>query len=285
MTTAMTAIRDTALHLTMLTLMASVACGNEPAGELFSSNWSTALGTSDAAHSDGGKWNNLICAPTYRNRVLSVVSGSNAGWTATPNVLQVTNRGEVNCGMVEVTNAVPTGTNFYIRVYIRVEDENQPSFHSIDLNAVGDIQTPLWAIWEPQAGVNYNPKLTLHNPTSSQLGNWRPRQKLAQGVWYRFEWYVEFVSLTARTARIWPRIYDMAGTLLYDASSFVAYNQSTTTLQQYYDGGGTTRFSDLSLARRFGLGYEGTGGASDQGRRWFYAAVELRSDTWPGPVR
>ena len=79
MTTAMTAIRDTALHLTMLTLMASVACGNEPAGELFSSNWSTALGTSDAAHSDGGKWNNLICAPTYRNRVLSVVSGSNAG--------------------------------------------------------------------------------------------------------------------------------------------------------------------------------------------------------------
>ena len=30
-------------------------------------------------------------------------AGSTAGWTATPNVLQVTNRGEQNCGAVEVT--------------------------------------------------------------------------------------------------------------------------------------------------------------------------------------
>jgi hypothetical protein len=281
----MTDMRDTALRFTVLTLMTSFACGNEPAGELFRSDWTTALGATDAAQSDGGKWDNLICPGPYRNRVLSVVAGSNVGWTATPNVLQVTNRGEVNCGLVEVSNAVPSGTNFYIRVYIRVEDENQPSFHSVDLNAVGDIQTPLWAIWDPSPRVDYNPKLTLNNPTSSKLGNWRPRQKLSQGVWYRFEWFVEFVSVSARTARIWPRIYDMADSLLYDASSFVAYDQSDTTLEQYYNGGGSTRFSDLKLARRFGLGYEGTRGASDQGRKWYYAAVELRSDRWPGPVR
>ena len=281
----MTQMLDTALRLTVLTLIASLACGNEPAGELFRSDWSTALGATDAAQSDGGKWDNLICPNPYRNRVLSVVPGSTAGWTATRNILQVTNRGEVNCGLVEVSTAVPRGTNFYIRVYVRVEDENQPSFHSIDLNAVGAIQAPLWAIWEPSAGVDYNPKLTLNNATSSQLANWRPRKKLSQGVWYRFEWFVEHVNVSALTARIWPRIYDMEGTLLYDASSFVAYDQSSTTLEQYYNGGGTTRFTDLNLARRFGLGYEGTRGASDQGRKWYYAAVELRSDTWPGPVR
>ena len=281
----MTKMRDNALRFTALTLMASLACGNRPAGVLFRSDWSTALGANDAAQSDGGKWDNLICAGTYRNRVLSVVAGSTAGWTATPNILQVTNRGEQNCGAIEVTNAVPPGTNFYIRVYIRVEDENQPSFHSINLNPVGAIEAPLWAIWEPSAGVNYNPKLTIHNPTSSQYRNWRPRQKLSQGVWYRFEWFVEMVSVSARTARIWPRISDMAGNLLYDASSFVAYDQSSTTLQQYYNGGATTRFNDLTLARRFGIGYEGTGSASDQGRKWYYAAVELRADTWPGAVR
>ena len=273
---------ETAVRFAGLAFMASLACGNQPAGELFRSDWSTALGANDRAHSDGGKWDNFICE---RTRVLSVVPGLEAGWTATPNVLQVTSHGETACGLVEVTRAVPEGVNFYIRLYIRVEDENQPSFHSINLNALGDIQTPLWAIWQPSPRVDYNPKLTLHNPTSSEYRDWRPRQKLRQGVWYRFEWFVEFVSVPARTARIWPRIYDMAGRLVYDASSFVAYDDSTTTLRQYYDRGGTTRFTDLNLARRFALGYEGTATATDQGRKWYYAAVELRSDTWPGPVR
>ena len=278
-------MRDTALRITLLVLMASLACGNQSTGQLFRSDWSAALGANDAAQSDGGKWDNLICASPYRNRVLSVVRGSAADWTATPNVLQVTNRGAENCGAVEVTKAVPIGTDFYIRIYIRVDDENQPSFHSINLNTIGGFQAPLWAIWDPVPGVSYTPKLTIHNPASSPLANWRPRQKLSQGVWYRFEWFIELVNVPARTARIWPRISDQAGNLLYDASSFVAYEQSGTTLQQYYDGGGTAHFSDLDLARRFGVGYEGTGGASDQGRRWYYAAVEIRSDRWPGPIR
>jgi hypothetical protein len=273
---------ETALRFMGVAVMASLACGNQPTGELFRSDWGTALGTTDRAHSDGGKWDNFICE---RTRVLSVVPGSEAGWTATPNILQVTNRGETACGLVEVTKAVPPGINFYIRVYIRVEDENQPSFHSVNLNSLGAIQAPLWAIWEPSPRVSYSPKLTLHHPTSSQYGDWRPREKLSQGMWYRFEWFIEFVSVTDGTARIWPRISDMAGNLLYDASSFVAFGEPGTTLRRYYDGGGVTRFTDLDLARRFGLGYEGTATAKDQGRKWYYAAVELRSDTWPGPVR
>lgn len=280
----MTEMRDTAQRFTVLTLLVLLACRNQPAGELFRSEWSTALGANDRAQSDGGKWDNFICDTTGRNRVLSVIRGSEVGWTATPNVLQVTSHGETACGLVEVTKAVPEGINFYIRMYIRVEDANQPSFHSVNLNALGDIQTPLWAIWDASERVDYNPKLTLHKTTPSPYRDWRPREKLRQGVWYRFEWFVELVNVSARTARIWPRIYDMAGNLLYDASSFVDYAEPTTTLQLYYEEGGTTRFTDLNLARRFGLGYEGTATAKDLGRKWYYAAVELRSDTWPGPV-
>jgi hypothetical protein len=303
----MTKLREATFHLSAVALFATFACGNDsialnntngggggggggggdplPAqGQLFRSDWSTAVGTTDGALGDGGKWNNQICSGDLRRRVLSVVPGSSAGWTATPNVLQVTNRGGVNCGMVEVTNAVPPGTNFYIRMYIRVEDENQITFHSIDLNAVGAIQAPLWSIFDPVERVDYNPKFTIETP-ESQFRRWRPRTKLRQGTWYRFEWQVEFVSTAARTARIWPRIYDMQGTLLFDASGYVGIDQSGSTLQQYYDRGGTARFTDLDLARRFGLGYEGTAGANDTGRKWFYAGVEIRSDTWPGPIR
>jgi uncharacterized protein YjdB len=256
-------------------------------GVLLRSDWNTALGNTNQAIGDGGRWPEFMCWPVY-TEVLSVVPGSQAGWTATPNVLQVRNRGGGYCGQVENRTAVPQGRDFYVRMYVRVEDENQPNFHPVTLNCCGAIEASPWAIFNPVAGVSYRPKM---NFTAQGLGNrrWWPSQPLPQRAWYRFEWHVEFVDAAQRTYRMWPRIYDMAGRLLYDADSYVDIDAAsagrTETLGDFYRRGGLGVFNSLDLARRFGLGYEGTGNATDQGRRWFYAAVEIRSDTWPGPVR
>jgi hypothetical protein len=152
--------------LTMLTLLASFHCRDERVaivndssgelslptqGRLFRSDWSAATGTSDNAQSDGGKWEQLICASNVRSQVLAVVPGSTAGWTAAPNIMQVTNRGENFCGMVESIVA-RRSASYFIRMYVRVEDENQPSFHSININSLGDIQVALWAIHHPVPG-------------------------------------------------------------------------------------------------------------------------------------
>jgi hypothetical protein len=34
----------------------------------------------------------------------------------------------------------------------------------------------------------------------------------------------------------------------------------------------------------FGLGNNGQQGAADTGQYWYFSAVQLRTDTWPGPV-
>jgi hypothetical protein len=105
--------------------------------------------------------------------------------------------------------------------------------------------------------------------------------------WYRFEWHVEIFDVDSRSARIWPRIYDLAGNLVADASTYIqeAHPSRAVTLQQWYDNGGFHRFTNLEMARRFGLGYEGSATAVDTGRKWYYAGVEIRSDTWVGAIR
>ncbi len=201
------------------------------------------------------------------------------------NVLQITYSGDNNCGMVESTVA-RRGQSYFIRMYIHVKDLNQPTFHSVNVNSLGDVQVPLWAAQHVNAGVDYSPKLTLVYPTiGSQYFDWIPRTKIRMGQWYRFEWHVQILDVNARTARIWPRIYDTAGTLVHDADSFVPIDpgNGTGTLQQYYDMGGSHRFTKLEMARKFGLGYEGVGPPTD--RKWYAAAVEVRSDDWVGPIR
>ncbi len=79
-----------------------------------------------------------------------------------------------------------------------------------------------------------------------------------------------------------PRIYDMAGNLIADASAYIeeANPTSPVTLQQWYNNGGFHRFTDIEMVRKVGVGYEGPAGSVDRGRKWYYAAVEIRSETW-----
>jgi hypothetical protein len=294
-------MRDTLASTMLSLLLAAAACGDGKSsltdaelppeqppeqGVIFQSNFSSALGNSDAAQSDGGKWEHLICPESSRRPVLEVVPGSQAGWTLTPNILRVNNTGNPtgsHCGMVQTRLNVPLGHDFYIRTYIRVENEDDFNFHAVNLH-YGAMEALPWSIFDPVASVDYNPKFTIETPSGNQYRRWKPTQKLRQREWYRFEWHVQYVNVQAQTARIWPRIYDMQNNLLYDARTHVGIDQSQITLQQFYDQGGVAHFGDLDAARHFAFGYEGRTQQQDQTRHWYHAAVEIRSDTWPGPI-
>jgi len=116
-----------------------------------------------------------------------------------------------------------------------------------------------------------------------------PRQDLAHGVWYRFEYWVHFVDPTH--IQVHPRVYDAAGTLLYSDADFLQedyggsglWNGSQTwSLASYYAAGYSYCVVPAPLTS-FGMGNNGQAGALDTGLSWYFAAVQIRTDRWPGP--
>jgi hypothetical protein len=258
------------------------AAAPPPTGSaFFRSDWTSGTGNTTSAVQDGGKWNQSYCS---HNDVLAVVPGSTVGWTATANVLQVTNRGETRCWQIETTNSVPQGQSYYIRFYAMVDNENQTNFHPVAVN-VGDGVTPTqmspWSIESPTT----NTWQVAHRYSRLPYNDygWKAAPGLQRRVWYRFEYFVELLP-NARF-RVWPRVYDMAGNLVLDARNYTHLDGGSRTLQQFHDGGGTSPYHSLDALRRFGVGYEGSAGASASGGRWYYAAVEIRGGNWVGPVQ
>jgi hypothetical protein len=200
-------------------------------------------------------------------------------------------------GKLEQTTAIPTtANNFYIRTYIKVTGAsgNGLTYHSIALNGLGDLQAGLWGIQEP-TGTTYQQRMVLHdnvidNPTpevprGAPWGYHSPT--LTQGEWYRFEWHIEYYDpANPLRMRVWPRIYNMAGALVGDASNYIANDGfSTQTLAQHYAAGVYIPIVSRDLGRKLAMGYEGTGGNDNTTARWFYAGVEVRTDTWVGPIQ
>jgi hypothetical protein len=145
-------------------------------------------------------------------------------------------------------------------------------------NPLGDIQLPLWAILggpPPVAGVSYPAKFGTLKGVPTRDGRWYVA--LPQQRWYRFEWRHEWLDFAAGTARIWPSIYDEAGTLVADASHHLPIDGGPghPNLAAAYAAGIVhtyTRRADYNL---LGVGYEGTANAQGGGH-WYYADVRVR---------
>ncbi len=254
-----------------------------PAGVAFQSLWSNA-GTSIAAVTDGGLWPILACGTVYQN-VMSVVAGAPLGFTETPNVLRVRMAGQ-DCAMLQRDGIIPASTTHWGRFYIRNDEFGTSNTHpvayhnvhgadpiqAVPLQRFANIQNGSWQIGIPTAG-NY-PFNRYYTPL------------LPNGVWYRFEWEMRY--LTATTFRFYPRIYNLADSLLYDASN-LRVEGGSSTLQQWYDqgnfnslGGNGSAGTAAQLARNFGLGNEGPSSASNTGGSWYYAKFGLSTSGWLG---
>jgi len=251
---------------------------------LFRSEWSTARGSGDVALSDGGVWDNFYCSREQRGRVMAVVPGEVAGWNLTPNVMQITNRGPDNCALVENETAIPDGVDYYVRLYAMVKHESQINFHPVKQAALGVIPAVYWAIQDPVPGVSYRPMFRLLDYSGPEWNAWWPENPLPQGEWFRFEFHVDWIDVQQRRFVVWPRVYDMTGRLLYDATSY-RNADIDRSLATSYANGHYGRAPSLDLASRIAVGYEGAVASRVEGGQWYYAAIEIRTDTWPGPFR
>lgn len=262
-----------------------------------SSDWSTATGSTDAALTDGGRWNaSGQCMLDGENRVLRVVPGAPLGWTRTPNVLRVSLHDvppSPGCGQVEWIDRLPASTTHWGRFYYANDERAMISSHNFSQNfGVGDPGPIQWVFfnrhgfadgWEMllrgrHVGGTY-PFNEWHLQHSANMAN---RVRLPHHVWYRYEWMVEYVA--ANRIRIHPRVYDLAGTLLYDGDDF--YQQDTPamgvhTLTSWYAAGNSFAVGDVDLARNVGIGNEGRQPGSATGH-WYIAEFAISTAGWIG---
>ncbi|MCL4213158.1 MAG: Ig-like domain-containing protein [Gemmatimonadales bacterium] len=254
-----------------------------PGTVLFSSDWNTA-GTSIAAVTDGGLWPILACGSVYQN-VMSVVAGAPLGFTDSPNVLRVRMAGQ-DCAMLQRDGIIPASTTHWGRFYIRNDEFGTSNTHpvayhnvhgadpiqAVPLQRFANISNGFWQIGVPAAG-SY-PANRFYTPL------------LPNGVWYRYEWEMRYLSAT--TFQFYPRIYNAAGVLLYDASNLMAEGGGLS-LQQWYNQGGYNNLGGngsagtaAQLARNFGIGNEGPSVASNTGGSWYYARFAISTTGWIG---
>lgn len=248
---------------------------------VFESDWSTATGTGDSAVSDGGLWDASLC-PGGRTNVLSVVTAASVSYPNSTNVLRVTMAGPTNCGRVLVDNVVPASTTHWGRFYWRNDETDTLNLHPTSYpTGVGgeSIEIVPWS----REGLSGGHRIGLGGqpwgPGTSGVGP----DTLTNGVWYRFEWEIEY--LTALTYRIYPRIYNAAGTLLYDVSSYYsALFPFTQSLQAWYALGNSYSVTNATWAREFSMGNEGPATSTNNGEHWYYANVAISTSGWIGPV-
>jgi uncharacterized protein YjdB len=256
-----------------------------PGGVVFESNWTTAVGTGATAVRDGTRWLNYW---EFNNntgvQLLSVVAGGPPGYA---NALKVLQRGSSYAANLQNDNVLPPSTDFYLRFYMRNDDNSSPGDHIVTVDTWGYSNLTFirkyggassWRYVSSLYGCGYN----------YPIGHWGPTVAMNNGVWYRFEYFVHFVDPTH--VQVHTRVYDANGTqIMGDAdikqSDFggASWNgRSDWTWASYY-AAGYSFCVDPALMRNFSLGNNGQAGASDTGLPWYFAGYQIRTDRWPGP--
>jgi hypothetical protein len=235
---------------------------------------------------DGGRWPNYW---EFNNgtsvQLLSVVSGGPNGH----NALRVQQRGSTYAANVQLDNVVPQSTDYYVRYYVRNDDTSNAGDHIVTADT--------WQYYNLTYMRKYGGPSSWTFVTSLYgcgytypIGHWGPTQALANGQWYRFEYFVHYVD--ASHVQVHPRVYDAAGNLLYSDADFkqsdfgsATWNgRSDWTLSSYYAGGNSFCVVPTYM-NEFGLGNNGQQGAADTGQYWYFSGVEIRTDRWPGPIQ
>ena len=302
------------LMFTMFLLMYQTAPGY-PQGQgcqagdthcLLRSNWANSLGNSDAALTDGGVWD----VPAEWGGMPGNTDEVNVVDTTAPqglnpaNSLRVQQQGPTNDGWCRVkkANFTPPSTDYYLRYYIRNDDVGGTTQdHVVQPGIVGNIYNDLTYLNKGEFAGGWRPRMVLggNQAPNSAMPNWQLANDtaLAYGRWYRFEYWVHFTAASRIQVRV--RIYDAANVLRFTEADFVPdpdYSPmwAGATLESYYagtnPGGGISDFgiTPLNLVN-IEFGNNGSDSATDTRPNcpncyWYYAAVEIRDDTWPGPV-
>jgi hypothetical protein len=259
--------------------------GSTGPGVKFNSTWDTATGFGANAVTDGGKW------PNYwefnhndGTQLLSVVSGGPGGH----NALRVQQRSATYAANVQVDNVVPKSTDYYLRFYMRNDDTSGAGDHIVTVDTWK--YANLTFMRKVGHSNNWNFVASLYGcGYTYPIGHWGPTEALEMGKWYRFEYLVDFIDATH--IQLHPRVYDANGNLLYSDADFkqtapglATWNgRSDWSLASYY-AAGNSFCVDPEPVNDIGLGNNGQQGSANTGQYWYFAGVQVRTDTWPGAM-
>jgi hypothetical protein len=252
---------------------------------VFKSDWSSDTGTSRRAVTDGGRWKNYW---EFNNgapvQLLSVVPGGPGG----RNALRVLQRGSSFAAFVQRSSVLPRSTDYYVRYYMRNDDTSASGDHVVtpDYQNYGNL-TYMRKMSRP-TGWRFVISMYGCPSTVYPLIHMGPAMQLARGVWYRFEYHVDFVDTTHIQVHV--RVYDAAGVQILGDADFrqsdygntVWNGRSDWTLASLYAAGHSFCVNPLALTK-FAMGNNGQKDAVDSGLSWYYAGVQIRTDWWPGP--
>lgn len=266
-----------------------------PGAILFQSNWDAATGTSDTALRDGGKWS--WSADFGGGQLLSVVPSSQApGGPATTNVLKVLQKGSTYAANVQVNDFVPATTDYYLRYYMRNDDTSSAGDHIVTVDTYS--YDNLTFMRKVGGSSNYKMYVSVYGcGYVYPIGYWSPATNLNNNTWYRFEYFIHYVDGTH--IQVHPRVYDMTGNLILSDVNFLqsdpgaqVWNGSSNwNLSSYYAAGYNFCVNPNGRAdagghtmQNFGLGNNGQQGAANTGLPWYFAGIQMRTDTWPGAI-
>ena len=260
-------------------------------GVIFESNWETATGNSTNAITNGGRWPGYDQFDNPPTPLMSVVTGGPSG----QNALRVQQRGPLYPAQVFKTNFIAQSTDYFLRYYFKTDDTSSAGDHIVTVGPGISVPPGDSLTFMRKYGGSTDWKMTLSaygcgNPFGYPLQHWGPGPRLANGQWYRLEYHVDFVD--SNHMRVHPRIYNASNTLLYDDDDFRQENWGASspwngrndwTLASFY-AAGHTFCVDPGVMNDFGMGNNGQAAASNTGLYWYYAGVQIRTDTWPGPL-
>ena len=268
-----------------LAVAAALACAQGSGvawGVVFQSDWTSGTGNTSQVVTDGNRWTHWF--EFNSGGLLSVVAGGPSGYA---NALRVQQRGPAYSAVVTKETFVPQSTDFYLRYYMRNDDTSPVGDHIV----TADIYNYSWLTYMRKSGAGAGWSFVMLLPGGGYpLLDWGPTVTLARGAWYRFEYFVHFTDATHM--QVHPRVYDAAGTLLasdadfqqQDYGSAVRNGRSNWTLASYYAAGFSLDVSGgLANLTTLGFGNNGQALALDTGLYWYFAGVQVRTDTWPGP--
>jgi len=279
-------------------------------GVLFSSDWDTALGTSDNALGDGGVYSHVVAGEPYVDLEVfepdhPVLAGNN--------YLAVWLEGNDHWGGVYEWDVwLTTAEDIYFRFYQRTYPHNvAPDY--IDFTSGHFVQP--FQVYPGDLALSTNTLFGINNADATQWsayiasvahGGYKwpyPYNRvrlggLDTGKWYRIECYIHYFRAMEEDAgegqtrvptHTFFKIYDENDILVKDTNDWIlgdgyppGHATPDYTLQEWYDMG---RYYWMEgNANSWNMGCNGPASASGTGRAVDYAAAEIRDDTWPGPV-
>jgi hypothetical protein len=298
--------------LFLMAFLVLMAAGTQAyAGIIFQSNWENGLGTSVNAVTDGGIWDNVNNTPVEGHTRLEVFPPDHPVLNGN-NYLGVWMNDWMWCGVWQYNVWTTDVTDIYYRYYQRTYPHNVGSNPIYFSN--GHFVQPFQA-YPPDNQMSTNTWFGIRGADQTQWWAYISGQGhndkwdypyqypglccLDTGKWYRIEGHIHFfrelteqVGDVHETTRVPThthfRIYDANGTLVKDANDWTLGDPSTQspvyTLQEWYDMG--RYFWYEGVANSWMMGNNGPLSAQGAGPNWCvdYAAIEIRDDTWPGPV-